>query len=271
MYVMSFEEQLTEQKLSPHTIKIHMRNLDRYDTIGKTQLEMIQQIQEQPTLSLKQSVAGTFSKYLQYKKKPNEQVVQYLKSINNSLREKTAEKNKTMAEDKTLPNTKQLSERMNELYDKEDWRGYCVMYLMLTYQVRNMDMMAKVVGSIKDTDGIDNWFVVGKSQVKWIRNKYKTSSVFGQKVHIIKNKKFNQAIGNLTHLLSPNDNVDRVMKKITGGYTEGTIAKIVLRDNDSINGLNRVSKNRGTDITKLAFDYNITLPEAEGDDDDPTE
>lgn len=265
---MSFEEYLTAQKLAPHTIKIHMRNLDRYDTLGKTQPKMIEQIDTQPTLSLKQSVAGTFSKYLQYKNKPNDLIVKYMKDNNKLIQIKTSEKNQAMAEDSSLPNTKDLTKRMNELYDKQEWRGFVIMYLMLTYQVRNMDMMAKVVRSIKDTNDTDNWFVVGKSQVKWIRNKYKTSSVYGQKIHTIKNKKFINAINNLTHVLSPSDNVDRVMKKITGGLTEVTIAKIVLRDNDSINGLNRVSKNRGTDINKLAFDYNITLPNTEQENDE---
>lgn len=265
---MSFEDYLTAQKLSQQTIKNHLRNLDRYDTLGKTQQKMIEQIDTQSTLSMKQSVAGTFSKYLQYKKQPNDLLVKYITDNHKLIQIKTSEKNKAMAEDTALPNTKDLTKRMNELYDKEEWRGFVIMYLMITYQVRNMDMMAKVVRSIKDTNDTDNWFVVGKSQVKWIRNKYKTSSVFGQKIHTIKNKKFINAINNLTQVLSPTENVDRVMKKITGGYTEGTIAKIVLRDNDSINGLTRVSKNRGTDINKLAFDYNITLPNTEQENDE---
>lgn len=258
---MSFEEILTAQKLSPKTIKIHLRNLERFDTIGKNQDLMLNQLETLPSLSIQQSVAGTFSKYLKYQNKANNKIVEYLKNVNDKLRNVHAKRNEALALDTSIPSVSDLTKRMNDLYDKEDFRGFVIMYLMLTYQVRNMDMIAKVVYSMKDINDTDNWFVLGKTQAKWIRQKYKTSSVFGTKFHTIKNKKFLNAICNLDAVLTPSDNVDRVMKKITGGYTEGTIAKIVLRENDSINGLNRVSKNRGTTINKLTSAYNITLPD----------
>jgi hypothetical protein len=52
-----------------------------------------------------------------------------------------------------------------------------------------------------------------------------------------------------------------VIKKATDGIgriSEGTLAKIVLKENNTINGLKRVSKNRGTDINTLINSYNIT-------------
>lgn len=256
---MSFEELLTTQKLAPATIKTHLRNLERFDKIGKNQELMLNQLETLPTLPIQQSVAGTFSKYLKYQNKANNKIVEYLKNSNDKLRIATAEKNKAMSEDTSLPNVSDLTKRMNDLYDKQDFRGFVVMYLMLTYQVRNMDMMAKVVRSMKETNDTDNWFVLGKTQVKWIRQKYKTSSVFGTKFHTIKNKKFVNAISNLEAVLTPSDNIDRTMKKITGGLTEGTVAKIMIRDNDSINGLKRISENRGTRVDELIASYNITL------------
>jgi len=36
------------------------------------------------------------------------------------------------------------------------------------------------------------------------------------------------------------------------------IAKIVLRESNNMNGIARVSRNRGTDITTLFQNYNIT-------------
>jgi len=62
-------------------------------------------------------------------------------------------------------------------------------------------------------------------------------------------------------LLRETDNIDRIVKKITadiGNINEGTIVKIVLRENNTMNGLKRISKNRGTDITTLIQNYNIT-------------
>jgi hypothetical protein len=69
------------------------------------------------------------------------------------------------------------------------------------------------------------------------------------------------AISNLTQLLKPTDNIDRVIKKATDGIGrigEGTLAKIMLRENNTISGLKKVSRNRGTDINTLINSYNIT-------------
>ena len=65
----------------------------------------------------------------------------------------------------------------------------------------------------------------------------------------------------MSHLLKPTDNIDRVIKKATDGIGrigEGTLAKIMLRENNTIGGLKKVSKNRGTDINTLINSYNIT-------------
>lgn len=254
---MSFEQYLIHQKLSPKTIKDHLRNLERFDKIG-TQEEMIEQLETQPTLSQRQAVASTFSKYLQFFHKPNNLIVEFIRNNSLLLQVHTDEKNKALSEDTSLPNTKQLKQRMNELYEKQDWQGFCVMFLFIHYQVRNMDLIAKVVHSKKEMNEDENWFILGKSQVTWIRNKYKTSFSFGQKTHSIKNKKFIHALSHLSHLLKPTHNMDRTIKQITGGFTESVIAKIIIRDNDSINGLTKISKNRGTGLTRLMGSYNIT-------------
>lgn len=253
---MSFEDYLTEQKLAQSTIKKHLKNLDELGT-KESQKKFIDAI-EPNSLAIQLSLAGTASKFLQYRNKPNDELVAYIKSINEQIQVESEKRQKLMSEDTTLPTTKQLKDRMNELYDKQDYKGFCIMYLMITYQVRNMDMIATIVYKKKDTNTTDNFFVVGRSQVTWIRNKYKTAFKYGTKTNIIKNKKFIYAVSGLTELLSPTDNIDRVIKKISGGINEGTIAKIVLRDNNTINGLKKVSKNRGTDINTLINSYNIT-------------
>lgn len=255
---MDFRQYLTSQKLADSTINKHIKNIDQYGKVGTSQRIIINKIETQPTLPVRLSYAGSLSKYLQFKNQPNDELVSYIKSINESLQKEADQRQRDMATDTTLPNTKQLKEQMDALYEKQDYKGFCVMYLMITYQVRNMDMIASVVKSKKETNDSDNFFVIGRSQVTWIRNKYKTASKYGTKTIVIKNKKFMNAISNLSQLLSPTENIDRVMKKITGGINEGTIAKIVLRDNNTINGLKRVSKNRGTDVNTLINSYNIT-------------
>jgi len=132
---------------------------------------------------------------------------------------------------------------------------------MVTYQTRNKDLILTIVKSKKEANDKDNFIVLGKSQCVFIRNIYKTAYKYGTKTHVIKNLKFLHAIQGLTHLLKPTDNIDRVIKKVTSGIgsvTEGTLAKIVLKENNTINGLKKVSKNRGTDINTLINSYNIT-------------
>lgn len=266
---MDFREYLLEQKLNDATFKTHMRNMQRFGELSDRPI--IEQINECcDTTSKKMSMASTISKFLKFKlsQKPKEdhteeelkdikEVVYYIKD---TLEQFQKEKDQKMAE-LVLPTLDDIKEEMNKLYEKQDWRSYVLLFLMVQYQCRNMDLIAKVVPSKRDTNDEDNWFVVTSSQVKWIRNKYKTAHVYGRKTHVIKHKKFMHAISQLQHLLTPIDNIDRVIKKATaniGSITEGTIAKIVLAENNNMNGVKKVSKNRGTSTGKLIESYNIT-------------
>jgi hypothetical protein len=253
---MDFREYLLEQKLNDTTFKNHMRNMDRFGELSDRPI--ITQIEACcDTTSKRMSMASTISKFLKFKELPNEEITKYIKT---TLEQFQKEKDKKMAE-LVLPTLTDIKEEMNKLYEKEDWRSYVILFLLVQYQCRNMDLIAKVVQSKRDTNDDENWFITTPSQVKWIRNKYKTSEVYGCKTHVIKHKKFMNAISQLQYVLAPSDNIDRVIKKATanlGFITEGTIAKIVLAENNTMNGVKKVSKNRGTSTGKLIESYNIT-------------
>ena len=258
---MSFRQYLLDQHLNEKTIETHIRNLANYGAVGTSQNIMISRLNLNETWSRRLSRANTLSKYLQFKNQPNDQIVEYIKNANEAIQKEAKTRQKDMAEDPSLPTLKELKSHMNSLYDKGDYRGFCIMYLFITYTVRNQDLIAKVVKSKKETNETDNFFIVGRKQVTWIRNKYKTVEKYGSKTHVIKNEKFLTAIKTLDYLLRENDNIDRVIKKTTadiGAINEGTIAKIVLRENNTMNGLKRISRNRGTDVTTLIDSYNIT-------------
>jgi hypothetical protein len=208
---------------------------------------------------MRKSLCGSLSKYLQYKGKDTKKMADY---IFKQTADFQADKNKRTNETKhELPTLKNIKAELNILYERQDYRSFVILFLMLNYQVRNMDLICLVVSSKRDINNTDNFIVVGKSQATWIRNKYKTSDKYGTKTNIIKNKKFMNAINQIGYILKPSDNVDRVIKKATaglGGITEGTIAKIVLSQNNTMNGLKKVSKNRGTDPVTLIESYNIT-------------
>jgi len=122
-------------------------------------------------------------------------------------------------------------------------------------------MIATVVKSKKQTNDTENFFIVGRKQVTYLRNAYKTADKYGTKTHVITNPKFLTAIRNLDYLLKEDQNIDRVIKKITagiGGITESVIVKVVLKYSNNMNNLKRISKNRGSDIRTLVENYNIT-------------
>ena len=258
---MNFRRYLESQNLAETTINAHERNLQRYGKVGASQKMIINKLNLNETWPRRLSAANTISKYLQYKGQPNDEIVTYIHNANREIQKDATKRQKNMADDPTLPTLREMKNHMDSLFNKGDYRGFCVMYLFLTYTVRNQDMIATVVKSRKQINDSDNFFLVGRKQVTWIRNKYKTVEKYGTKTTIIKNEKFVTAIKTLDYLLNEDQNIDRVVKKITadiGGITESTIAKIVLRENNSMAGLSRISKNRGTNISTLINSYNIT-------------
>jgi len=260
---MDFKQYLEEQKLSEYTIKTHINKVasykQQYGNIGYDIDSILKKIDNEPTISTRKSMAGSISKYLQYKKKDTKKLAEYIFKQTADFQK---DKDKRTAETKhELPSLKDLKGELNTLYEKEDYRSFIILFLMVNYQVRNMDLIASVVNSKRATNTNDNFIVVGKSQAVYIRNSYKTAFKYGTKTNIIKNKKFMNAINQIGYVLKSSDNVDRVIKKATaglGGITEGTIAKIVLSENNTMNGLKKVSKNRGTDPVTLIESYNIT-------------
>jgi hypothetical protein len=259
---MEFQNYLEQQGLKPITIKTHMKNVTEYGKVGGSQRIMIIRIEAlKKTLATRLSLAGSISKLLQFRDQPNGEIVAYIKQLNEYIQEDAEKRQKEMSADETLPTVKEIKSYMNTLYDKQDYLSYALLYLMVTYQTRNKDLILTIVKSKKETNDKDNFIVLGKSQATYIRNNYKTAAKYGQKVQVIKNLRFLNAISNLSHLLKPTDNIDRVIKKSTDGIgriNEGTLAKIMLRENNTISGLKKVSKNRGTDINTLINSYNIT-------------
>jgi hypothetical protein len=260
---MDFKQYLEEQKLADYTIKTHINKVasykQQYGNIGYDIDSILKKIDNEPTISTRKSMAGSISKYLQYKGKDTKKMADYIFKQTADFQK---DKDKRTAETKhELPSLKDLKGELNRLYEKEDYRSFIILFLMVNYQVRNKDLIASVVSSKRETNSTDNFIIVGKSQATYVRNDYKTAFKYGTKTNIIKNKKFMNAINQIGYVLKSSDNVDRVIKKATaglGGITEGTIAKIVLSQNNTMNGLKKVSKNRGTDPVTLIESYNIT-------------
>jgi hypothetical protein len=200
---MEFRQYLENQGLKPITIKNHLKNVTEYGKVGGSQRIMILRIEAlKETLGTRLSMAGSISKLLQFNNNPNDEIVVYIKQLNDLLQKDSERRQKEMSTDETLPTVKEVKKYMDTLYTKGDYLSYALLYLMVTYNTRNKDLILTIVHSKKNINDTDNFIVLTKTQAIYIRNDYKTAYKYGQKTQVIKNLKFLNAISNLSHLLN---------------------------------------------------------------------
>jgi hypothetical protein len=256
-----FTMYLQDEGLHGTTIYNHIRHVRYHLTFFSTdftQQQAIDLIDQANTTSAKKSLANTVSKWLQYQKRDNDEIVSHIRFLSAEYEKQSQVKRKAMSKNKDLPTYNNLIQLLQDHYDAERWKQYCILFLLLNYNVRNLDLVGKVVTNGRNRSNTENWFVVRAESVHWIRNKYKTVETYGVKKQVIKNKQFMTAIRHLDCVLCPSDNLDRAVKKATGGLGEATVLKIYLSTPRSATEFKRVSKSRGTDLNTLLTSYNIS-------------
>ena len=170
-----------------------------------------------------------------------------------------------------MPSVDELKTDLNSYYDNEEWDKFIILYLLINFNVRNLDLNLIITRAGKD-DGINNFLLIKKSYIKYIRNDYKTNLTYGKKVNLIKSAKFiksvNQFLNNKlskplllqeNNVVVSNSNISNYIKNKIG-YTEGIVNKSIIFDADKNNTLNKIaeiSKNRGTNMTTLHSQYNV--------------
>lgn len=197
-------------------------------------------------------------------------------AVDKKIREdkRTLQVNKNGVLDKTLPTYKELKTAIkNETNPKK----YIVSFLMFKLTCRNMDIaLADVHAKPKENyDENRNHLIVDGSKVIFIRNKYKTIKKYGVKKNVINVKKFTDMIkkylgdSEKKALFSQRNGgeitgsaIASYLKKfIVLGLNEGQIVKIVLKQADetgSYNMLRTISNNRGTSISVLLSEYDVS-------------
>ena len=256
-----FTTYLQEEGLHAKTIYNHIRHVRYHFTFFSkdfTQHEAIDLIDQANTTSAKKSLANTVSKWLQYKREKNDEIVSKIRFLSAEYEKQSQVKRKAMGLDTSLPTYNNLIQLLQDHFDAERWKQYCILYLLLNYNVRNLDMVGEVVQNGRNKSVHFNWFIVRKDSILWKRNLYKTVETYGAKQQVIKNKQFMHAIQQLDCVLSPSDNLDRVVKKATSGLGEAIILKIYLSTPRSATDFKRVSRSRGTDLNTLLTSYNIS-------------
>ena len=176
--------------------------------------------------------------------------------------------------DKTLPTYKELKTAIkNETNPKK----YIVSFLMFKLTCRNMDIaLADLHAKPKENyDENRNHLIIDGEKVIFIRNKYKTVKKYDVKKNVINVKKFTEMVKKFLGdaekkaLFSQRNGgeitgsaIASYLKKfIVLGLNEGQIVKIVLKHADesgSYNMLRNISNNRGTSISVLLSEYDIS-------------
>jgi hypothetical protein len=253
-----FKSYLTKTNLSPITINGHLRHLSSYNgNLHDDERSIIKHVKDNYTVgSRRQNMVISILKYRGYYELPVDILRAFLQTVHRETLELQAEKTRNIE----YPTMKEMKDKMNDYYENRDYRSFCVMYLLMTYQTRNMDLVATIVSDKNEMNDEDNYIYLRANDCVYIRNSYKTKDRYGTKKDVIKTKKFNTAIRNLEvdQVLLHGSNLTYEVKKLTGGHTESTLMKMNVLENNKLNSLMKISNNRGTNINTIHSNYNAT-------------
>ena len=184
-----------------------------------------------------------------------------------------------------LPAMYELKEFTNTLYKEELWRAFIINYLLITFNVRNQDLDLIVVSSKRRAnDPKENYLVLRKNDILYIRRKYKTFKSYGEKINVFKSQKMRRALqeyvaqqtkepykypyhkpvmllGKGNGVRIDNDSIHNFVRRHTfQNLSEGDYNKIAvseIREFDDFKKLQQMSKNRGTSMDNLITEYDL--------------
>ena len=182
----------------------------------------------------------------------------------------------------TLPTLEELNAHLRQLFADQKWKEYILMWLLMNYNTRNMDLDLEIVNSIHATthDKSRNYLVRRKEDFVYIRNSYKTYKSYGQKRHYFKSTPMTFAIRYYIAELPPNQpifliqqNGERLNEKSVSNYvknilpnniTETDVNKIqvsAINDLADYKKLLQMADRRGTEINTLITYYHLRFSE----------
>ena len=256
----SFLIYMRHQCLSEKTISEHSRGLNKFKKLGGdikwSEEKTIDFIKEHYNEgSERKIISSTISKYRHYKGKPNDIVRDFLRQANAEASLLQRQKNDKLKE--TLPSV-DFNKLLNGYYRDKNYKSFVILYLLMNYNTRNKDLVVKVVNDESDINPNENFLFIRDKDVIYIRNDYKTKNRYGSKRDVIKSRKLFNAVKEVDSLLENNNNLDRQVKKVTNGINQSTMFKMLVASNNNLKGIQKASKNRGTNMDTIAKSYDIT-------------
>ena len=257
----SFPIYLRNQGLSEKTINEHSRTLFKFKNLGGNlkadEDEIIQFIKENYREGSPQKmISTTLSKFRHYRGKPVDAIREFLRKANADARLLQQQKKNDVLRE-TLPSV-DFKQMLSKYYREKQNKNFVILYLLLNYNTRNQDLVARVVKNESDLNENENFLFIRDKDIVYIRNDYKTKDKYGMKRDVIKSKKFFNLVQELDSLLIDDGNLDRQVKKVTGGINQSTLFKIMISQNNNLKGITKASRNRGTNMNTVASSYDIT-------------
>ena len=255
----AFENYLTAQGLAPATITNHIRALTHFrhspdaseDAIVRHVTANYQVESQQKT------ILASLSKYRHFKRLSKDQIRRALSTANQDAL-KIQQINNDRIDVSSLPSVHDFRALLAEYWKAQNYKEYAILYLLLNYNTRNKDLVAKTTTDLKKVDATSNWLYIRSKSVVYFRNDYKTKAKYGPKKHVVYSKYFREALQHIDGLLENGPNLDREVKKVTRGVNESTLMKISVCSNNTIKGLAKLSKNRGTGLETIKKSYDCT-------------
>ena len=248
------------QGLSEKTINEHSRNFFKFKNLGgdikwdeQKTVDFIKQHYAEG--SSQKSITSTLSKYRHYKGKPVDAIRQFLQQTNADSALLQRQKNDKLKSN--LPDI-DFKQMLSKYYKDKDYKNFVILYLLLNYNTRNKDLVARVVNNEADINQKENFLFIREKDVVYIRNDYKTNDTYGMKQDVIVAKKLFNAVKEVDKLLENDGNLDRQVKKVTNGINQSTLFKMLITQNNNLKAISKASKNRGTNMDTIASSYDIT-------------
>ena len=248
------------QGLSEKTITEHSRNLNKFQNLGGLlkwdESKTITFIKDHYNEgSSQKAISSTLSKYRHYRGKSTETIRQFLQQTNAEASLLQRQKNDKLRDN--LPDI-DFKQMLSKYYREKDYKSFVILFLLLNYNTRNKDLVARVTNDETDLNEDENFLLIRDKDVVYIRNDYKTKDKYGMKRDVIKAKKFFNSVQDLDSLLIDNGNLDRQVKAVTHGINQSTMFKILITQNNNLKSIAKSSRNRGTNMETIAKSYDIT-------------
>ena len=161
-----------------------------------------------------------------------------------------------------LMSYEEFTKALAEAYKKEEWKKYIVNTLMMRYGVRNKDLNLSIVKTKKEmTDG-NNYLLLKKDKVIYIRDQYKTHKTYGKKTHEIVDKLFHESVkkAGVGKLIPEAQTSNGLRKLYINKMGEAKVFKMMIDhyyDADDATSIKRLAADRGTSLSVVQGFYNV--------------